>query len=274
MNILSLEKFLSPQPAERTSTKKSKTVGSLQIKEIKLDLSRPAEDQVLPCSLAEQSSFLNWSVADVRRFNNTSGIYTTLPMLCEGQGCFWASQCPTKPDFPFLGKPCPILINRAYVRFVSLVNELGVTPDDIVDMDMVLDLVRIEVQLAICDMQLSIEGMLVPIYQVSQRSGELLASGKDLHPLLRHQQNLRKSRNELYKALNASRIEKQKSTAAAIQTKRDVLDVMDMLSRAADRRNSGKSTIDVNMETLSSLPQPDNTANPEDDEDIFFIDNN
>lgn len=195
---------------------------------LNINFSLAPADQILPCSEAQQAKVLGWRVQDVKAVNTTFGLYKTLPMVCRAGDCFWASMCPTAPDFMFEGLLCPLETREVFRTFVRYIQELEVEPEDHVDLSLIVDLVRIDLQLKRIDQQVQIEGMHVShVAGVVQKTGEILRE-EIPHTLLTFQRGLRKDRSNIYKELLASR---EARKTIELKESRETKNFLDLISR-------------------------------------------
>lgn len=224
---------------------------------VEIDFAREPADQILPCSDTDQAHHLGWRLEDVRGINRTLGLYEKLPMLCQAENCFWASQCPTaktEPPFMFKGLRCPLEVMELYRNFVRYIRELGVHPDDHVDLNYIQDLCRIDLQLSHSDKRLQINGLEVQhVAAVAQR--ESLPFYESIaHPLLATQARLRADRNVIYKALLASRAEKKKVEQTEGKQKLDMLAALARLKEHVNEELIAEAAEHVLEGELAALP--------------------
>lgn len=223
---------------------------------LEVDFSIDPALQMLPCSEREQAKHLNWYVPEVRSVNQTLGLYKSLPMICQASGCHWAGQCPSAPDFMFEGRPCPLEMIQSFRLFRGYVREMEVRPDDSVDLDLIGELVRIQIQMQRIDQQLQVHGMLVnTIGGVNQKEGKALYE-KTQHPLFTRQSQLREDRNRIHKSLIANRAEKEKLKQVEGRQKMDMLDFMRRM-REASEEGLGPAKVEGDVKALPRSPSFD-----------------
>lgn len=201
---------------------------------LNIDFTLDPAAQVLPCSEREQARHLDWYVPEVRSANQTLGLYKNLPMICQASGCHYASQCPTAPDFMFKGRPCPLEVVQSFRLFVGYVREMDIRPNDSVDLDLIGELVRIQIQIQRIDQQLQAHGMLVDsVGGIAQQKGTAIFE-KAQHPLLTHQSRLRDDRNRIHKSLIASRSEKKKVQQSDGQQQMGAMAILQKMRQMAE----------------------------------------
>ena len=235
------------------------------IPDVEIDLSLDPAEHILPCEEAAQGRHLKWRVQDVRSVNRSLRLYDKLPMICQAEDCYWASQCPTRPDFVFEGLKCPYEVMVIYRSFVGYIRELDVQSEDYVDLQMIEDLVRIDLQLSQCDQRLQLMGMWVDqTAGIAQKTGTPIRD-KAVNPLLTLQSKLRDDRNKLYKQLLASRDAKQKVESVRNREQQGVLNALDRLTKRIGRR-SFEDVVEgeIVMKELSPGEVEDNLPDDED----------
>lgn len=229
-------------PGKKTAKRPSlRTQDLLPILDV--DLSKGPGNVILPFDLEaekKQAKHLGWYVAEVRAANRNLKLGHSLPMICAATGCYWAGQCETAPDFLWEGLRCPIEMMDIYKHWIGYVRELEVGPSDFVDVKMVEDLVRIELQLIRIDRQIQIQGMLVDtvggvIQNVGKDKGGVAVYEKSVHPLLTLQNKLRKDRNEIYDKLEVSREAKRKARQSEGKMNTDLLSIMSAIKKQGAR---------------------------------------
>lgn len=228
------------RPKKGEKRPKSKILPALE-----LDFTKDPADHILPCSEREQAHHLEWYVDEVRSVNRILGLYDKLPMLCPGEKCYWAELCPTKPDFMFVGLRCPLEIVEVWRLFFRYVQELRIYPDRHVDLSMIADLVRIDLQIHRIDQQIQIQGMLRDeVAAVVQNTGEAKYK-KVIHPLIPVQCKLREQRDRIYEDLVATRDAREKAEREKGKTVMDAMELMRRLKEMAQKRSPELVTIDV-----------------------------
>lgn len=201
-----------------------------------VDFNKDPADLVLPCHPSQQAKHLGWYVPEVKSVNRTLGLYDQLPMICKGHECYWAEQCPTAPTFLFATPPrrCPLEIIDIWRYFAGYIRELGVSPDDHVDLNIIADLVRIDLAMKRLDRQLQLEGNLLvdTVGGIIQGQNGKAVYEKTTHPILQAQEKLRRDRSKLYDQLLVSRKEKKRIEQAEGRNQASVQVVLSRLAQA------------------------------------------
>jgi hypothetical protein len=225
--------------------KKAKSQNILPV--LKLDLTKDPAEQILPCPIKDQSRHLGWHISEVRSVNDSLGLYDSLPMVCQASGCYWSSQCPTAPDFMFKGRLCPLETMDVYRFFLGYIRDLEVEPDNYVDLKLLEDLVRIDLQLKRIDQQIQINGLLTDtVGGIIQSQGKPVWE-KGAHPLLVYQDKLRKNRKDILTQLIATRDIKKKVEREEGRAKLDALDFMDKFRARVEQDIRHKKPLELPM---------------------------
>lgn len=209
---------------------------------LNIDFSKTPADNITklyPLSDASMSNALGekWGADDIRRVNSQHGLYTDIPQRCRGrckdinlitinQCCPWSESCPIDFDIVdnnFKGKNCPVEVLESFKLFAGYVLDLEISPDDFVDLQTVVDLVRLHIQMRRCDLYL--RELPNPVYEekhgsVVQKTGEVK---KDkVEPVgFAAQQKLRDQISKKYEQLLASRKARADQQAREGKAKQD-----------------------------------------------------
>lgn len=197
--------------------RKPKFVGSLNIDFEKFD-ERDSEGKYLfspengVVTIRRKSMYLpnelGWDGPAISAVEEQLDIYDKVPITCKGQECIFAPDCilcKLGLVERWVGASCPIEIIANFRRFAGYINDLGVSPENFTDLQMINDLVRMQCIMARCD---TLAGKENPV--------ETSVVGKDVKSNLEHklrepssyyalQERLRKDINTIYKMLLASR---------------------------------------------------------------------
>lgn len=83
----------------------------------------------------------------VRPGKMRTSLFTSIPMVCHAEKCVFADVCPLmKQNLAPKGNPCPIEMSAVQQFMVEYMTQLGVEPDDLIEVAMVRDLVDLEIQ--------------------------------------------------------------------------------------------------------------------------------
>ena len=244
-----------PNRGGRPKKSRTKRVGVNRLPTLDIDFHRDPAEQVIPCTETRQANHLGWAVQDVRSVNRAMGIWDKIPMVCAATGCYWARFCPTAPDFLFANRRCPLEIQELYFTWVRYIREMEIGPDDHVDLSMVADLCRIDLQVKRIDQLIQADGMLVDhVAGIIQGQNARPVMDRIANPLLGEQSKLRKHRDEIYKQLLQTREQKKKVEQHEEGTKRDALSIFQMFqSKLQGRATRIEEITDVPGEALPTV---------------------
>lgn len=166
-----------------------------------------------------------WTIDDFRDVQTDHKLISDLPLRCRGEestdeegkevrGCDFRKICPlvaANKVSRFLGKPCPLEIIDIFHNFTHYVNELGVAPDDHVDLVTVVDLCRVHINMSRCDKILSLESPIDLISHGTDIKTTVKVNQRGPSPAHVIQHQLREDRVRLYDQLTASREAKAKA---------------------------------------------------------------
>lgn len=194
----------------------------------------------------------DWTADDLRAVEGSLRIFQTLPRKCMGDKCEVRDTCPLFNNGLYkrwVGFGCPIEYIEAFDWFRYYISSLHITAcdEDIIDVGLVCDLVRLQVQMSTCDKILR-----------EQSPTEALVTGVDAKSTLEHkqkqpnshltvQQKIRADIDKIYQRLLATRQSKVEASAKS-QTKEDVSNQLaDLVRRAREKRReeSGHGVIPV-----------------------------
>lgn len=245
--------------------KGTKSAGKTVLPVLDVDFSSGPGDNILPCSLRRQAKFLGWTVAEVRSTNQTLGLYNNLPMICSAGDCYWASMCPTAQyGYPWAGLKCPLEVMDVFRNYVRYIRELSVGPNDHVDLTMIADLVRMDLQIKRIDQHLQLAGLLIDhIAGIAQRDSKAFTE-KAANPLLREQSRLRTARNATYKQLLASRDERERLRQSEGRERVTLLELMSKMKMVGEGQVVGSLTnvIDGELPALAESFEDDDEPDP------------
>lgn len=84
------------------------------------------------------------------------GLMASIPIVCRGSGCPYMPTCAIPDHLIEVGQRCPVEIAAITQRFSGYMDTLSVSPDNLVDLNLLRNLVDIEVQILRADNKLAI----------------------------------------------------------------------------------------------------------------------
>lgn len=106
------------------------------------------------------------------------GLYASIPMLCKGEKCPYASVCPLvdmgkAPE----GERCSLEIAMILKKYEEYCDEFGIDENNIVDMGLVKDLIDYDIQLFRAENKIAVQGDFIEEVVVSvTESGEAITA--------------------------------------------------------------------------------------------------
>lgn len=229
-----------------------------------MDWTRTARYNVLGRRL-RRASLLKWTEADLKSVENSSRIYSTVPRRCPGpnpgadENGNALPGCPCRAIYGadprvWEGVPCPAEVLYVQQQLTKYVRDLGIRARDHVDVQQVLEIVKLHVYESRCDEEIQKTGAIVEpvVGAVNQREGTVYWNKKTPTPL-ETQEKLSARRQRLYKDLLTTRAEKAKIALAArkleaaeraseAKSAEPPMDVAQMMARMAEAGLADKRT--------------------------------
>lgn len=229
----------------------------------------PAQPVLCPESRQAKCFGPGWTSRAVKQLNRTTGHYKQIPMLCGGEKCYYAKLCESsQASYVFEGFLCPYEVREIFYKFVGYVRELSVGPDDYVDLQMLVDLIRIEIMLRRIDQRLQINDLLGDVLELGRHSDKPIKVGEAAHPLIEQQRKFRADRNTLYNKLIVSRDAKFKAQATQSKEERSMMGLMAMFNKAAKKRANAQAeqALEVEFQETTVSPEEPEEIEPFEDE--------
>ncbi len=165
------------------------------------------------------------NVRKARAFHNMRhGMYSGVPIVCQGNSCPFRATCWIEEDDLDVGGRCPIEVGAVLERFDKYCREFDIKDDDTVDHSIIKDIIDIEILMLRADNYLAVSGDFIEevITGVDARGNVL--TRPELHKAFEAKNKLRLERIKLLNQMNSTRKDK----------KVDILTVNDPSSRAAE----------------------------------------
>ncbi len=142
--------------------------------------------------------------------NTRQTLFTSIPMVCRGSACDMAKVCPLfQEGIAPVGQRCPIEYGVIETLVSGLMDELGIRPEDTVDLLQLRDLVNQEVQL-LRAMNILAQDSVIQENTVGIDSDGDPITQKQLHLATDLEDKLHRRKNIILKQLMASREAKAK----------------------------------------------------------------
>ena len=166
------------------------------------------------------------AVSLVRPQKTRTSMFSSIPMRCEASKCIFASTCPLmQENLAPKGKPCPIEMSMVSQFTAEYIEQLDVSPDNLVEVSMVRDLVDQEVQYLRKTKLLAKEHFVQEnIIGVDQEGNPILK--KELHLAVELEDRLHKRRKDLRNQLLATREAKAKTGQVQLDTAQAISEII------------------------------------------------
>lgn len=163
----------------------------------------------------------------VRPQRTRNSMFASIPMRCEASKCLYASTCPLHAEnlAPY-GNPCPIEMSIVSQFTAEYMQQLDVSPDNLVEVSMVRDLVDQEVQYLRKTKLLAKEHFIQEnIVGIDSNSGEPIMK-KELHLAVELEDRLHKRRKDLRNQLLATREARAKVGQVQLDTAQAISEII------------------------------------------------
>jgi len=147
------------------------------------------------------------------------GMYASIPMLCKGEECQYASVCPILDQgYDPTGERCPLEISLIMTRYEDYKEEFGASDDDFVDMSLIKDLIDYDVQLMRAENKMAIDGDFVEdvVVTVTENGDEI--TNKQLSKATEYKEKITNKRHKVLELMNSTRKDK---SGAKVQVSMD-----------------------------------------------------
>jgi len=174
----------------------------------------------------------------VRPQRTRNSMFASIPMRCESSKCLYASTCPLYAEnlAPY-GKPCPIEMSIVSQFTSEYMHQLDVSPDNLVEVSMVRDLVDQEVQYLRKTKLLAKEHFIQEnIVGIDSNTGEPIMK-KELHLAVELEDRLHKRRKDLRNQLLATREARAKVGQVQLDTAQAISEIIQKVKNVETEKN-------------------------------------
>lgn len=145
------------------------------------------------------------------------GFYASVPFLCKAANCRFASVCEAyREGLVQEGDRCVLEIAEILERYRGYVTELQLSPDSLVDLGLLKDLIDCDVMIERADKLLAVDGKIVEYVTVGIAENGQPIRRPEVHKAIEIKERMQKRKNEILQLLNATR--KDKARTAALNT--------------------------------------------------------
>ena len=142
-------------------------------------------------------------------FGTEYGLYASIPMLCKGENCVYATLYPElHGDLAKPGERCPVEVAIILSRYEGYKEDLNIDPEDAVDMSILRDVIDYDVQIVRAENKVAVEGDFVKdvVVGVSQTGTEIVQ--EQISQASEYKQKIQAARNKALNLLNSTRKDK------------------------------------------------------------------
>jgi hypothetical protein len=163
----------------------------------------------------------------VRPQRTRTSMFASIPMRCEAHKCTFANTCPLlKENLAPKGEACPLEMSMVSQFTYEYMEQLDVSPDNLVEVSMVRDLVDQEIQYMRKTQLLAKEHFVQEnIIGIDQEGNPILK--KELHLAVELEDRLHKRRKDLRNQLLATREARAKVGQTQLDTAQAISDIVD-----------------------------------------------
>jgi hypothetical protein len=172
----------------------------------------------------------------VRPQKTRNSMFSSIPMNCEADRCIFASTCPLlKENLAPRNNPCPIEMSMVSQFTAEYMEQLDVSPNNLVEVSMVRDLVDQEIQYMRKTKLLAKEHFIQEnVIGVDQDGQPILK--KELHLAVELEDKLHKRRKDLRNQLLATREAKAKVGQVQLDTAQAISEIIDKVQSIESQR--------------------------------------
>lgn len=142
-------------------------------------------------------------------FGTEYGLYASIPMLCKGEDCVYATLYPElHGNEVAVGERCPVEVALIMSRYDQYKNDLHIDPEDTVDMSILRDVIDYDVQIVRAENKVAIEGDFVKDVVVGMSQTGVKIEQEQISQASEYKQRIQAARNKALNLLNSTRKDK------------------------------------------------------------------
>jgi len=142
-------------------------------------------------------------------YNTKHGMYSSIPMMCKGAQCPYASICPIlEGGADPSGQRCPLEIGLILKRYEEYVGEFLVDESNIVDMGFVKDLIDCDIQEFRAENRIAMDGDFVEEYVVTVTEGGETVTDTRIAKAAEYKERIGTKKHKILQLMNATRKDK------------------------------------------------------------------
>lgn len=137
------------------------------------------------------------------------GLYASVPMLCKGEKCPYASVCPlVDMGKAPVGERCPLEIGMILQKYEEYAQEFGVDEDNIVDMGFVKDLIDCDIQIFRAENKMAVDGDFTEEYVITVTEGGEAITDTRLSKASEYKEKIQNKKHKILQLMNSTRKDK------------------------------------------------------------------
>lgn len=224
-----------------------KVENELQVMKEKNDIAKKKAEDAIPRAWKLSETGLNAVKTAVAMYNTEYGLYATIPMICKGEHCTYATLFPDLHEgLSESGERCPVEVAMIVSKYDAYINELEIEKDDAVDLSILRDVIDYDIQIMRAENRMALEGSFTKdqIVTISE-NGEPIFQ-ETISKAAEYKDKIQVKRNKSLELLNSTRKDKA-------GTKLNV--VMDPSTYARELlQRKSDLTIEGNFDELEIIP--------------------
>lgn len=169
----------------------------------------------------------DYAVEQMRPAKTRANMFSSIPLKCKGPRCSFADTCPLqKQGIAPIDKPCSIELSAIKQFAEEYMVELGVDPNNLVEVSMIRDLVDQEIQYMRKSKILAKEDLIQEMIIGISPQGEPIMS-KQLHLAVDFEDKIHKRKKDLRNSLMATREARAKAGQGVLDTAQKIANVFE-----------------------------------------------
>jgi hypothetical protein len=187
-------------------------------------------------NLYSNSKDLDIAADAIRPSKTKTSLFSSIPMRCTAEKCPFADTCPLQQQsIAPVGKPCPIEMALVSQFMESIMTELNVNPDNLIEVSMVRDLVDQEVQQLRATKILAKESFIQEnIIGIDDQGRPIIK--KEMHLAVELSDKLLKRKKEIRNQMMATREQRAKAGQAQLDSAQLISSWMDSIREVEEQR--------------------------------------
>ena len=181
-------------------------------------------DKVLPPS--KMAKLLHWYPDDLIIADSRTGLFTTFPQVCTGTKCPFNKDCPVYTDARYLGTPCIVERVMAFRMLIAFIKEMSITADNMTDIAMIGDLIKLSLLNRRLEIGLSQEDVVESLVTFN---GNAKSETRGVNIRLEELRKNRMETNKLYDKLLVSREARRKTEMMEGKAQKDMISAITTL---------------------------------------------